>query len=139
MAGITIRRRVYYDDTDSGGVVYHTNYLRYMEHARTDYLHRLQLAPHVLDEQYRILFVVAGMNIRYMAPARLGDELEINATLLDISKVAARFSQSVFLLEGDRHGRELVCADVKVVCVDSEHFKPVRIPQPVRESMARDN
>jgi acyl-CoA thioester hydrolase len=110
-----------------------------MEHARTDYLRLRDMAPPVLEERHGIVFVVAGMNIRYLAPARLGDELEIEAVLAEVGRAAVRFEQAVWLLEAGRRGRELTRAGVDVVCVNSQSFKPARIPAPVRECITRDS
>ncbi len=137
MPSITIRRRVYYDDTDGGGVVYHTNYLKFMEHARSEYLDVRGFAPWQVSEQHQVLFVVAGLNVRYLAPARLGDELEIEATLDNVSGVSVSFKQSVWLLDAENKQRTnvLTQADVKVVCLHAESFKPTRIPLEIQESI----
>lgn len=141
MAGIRISRRVYYDDTDSGGVVYHTHYLRYMEHARTDFLHRRGIGPPLLEREHGIIFVVAGLSIRYRAPSRLGDILQIGADVLETGRTTVFFDQRVWLQDGDGGQllHELAAARVDVVCVNTKSFKPARIPPPVRERIIRDH
>jgi acyl-CoA thioester hydrolase len=137
MPSISIRRRVYYDDTDGGGVVYHTNYLKFMEHARSEFLHARGYAPWKIADDFGVLFVVAGLTVRYMAPAKLGDELEIEAVIKKIAGVTVYFEQRVWLLNELTAGREneLTYADVKVVCLSRDHFKPVRIPSAIQESI----
>ena len=137
MPRICIRRRVYYDDTDSGGVVYHTHYLKYMEQARSELLDSRGFAPWHMVERHGVVFVVAELNVRYLAPARLGDQLEVEAVIDKVAGVTVFFKQTIWLLNaatGERE-TELTRADVKVVCLDSERFKPVRIPSELQESI----
>lgn len=137
MPSITIRRRVYYDDTDGGGVVYHTNYLKFMEHARSEFLDVRGYAPWIVNKEHRVLFVVADLTVRYLAPARLGDELEIEAELIEASAVTVKFKQKVWLLDVETKSkiRELVSADIKIVCLHADTFKPTRIPSKIQESI----
>lgn len=137
MPATTIRRRVYYDDTDGGGVVYHTNYLKYMEHARSEFLNARNFAPWKISSEFGVLFVVSELTVRYLAPARLGDELEIDVVIEKIAGVTVYFKQRIWLLNPLTAEREneLANADVKVVCLSSDQFKPVRIPTKIQESI----
>ncbi|MBN1379304.1 MAG: YbgC/FadM family acyl-CoA thioesterase [Gammaproteobacteria bacterium] len=132
-----MRRRVYYDDTDSGGVVYHTQYLKFMEHARSEFLDARGYAPWLITEKFGVQFVVTELTIRYLAPARLGDQLEIEAVVKNIAGVTVYFEQSVWLLNATTKVREieLARADVKAVCLGADNFKPARIPSEIQESI----
>ena len=113
--------KVYYEDTDAGGVVYYANYLRFMERARTEYLAELGVSVSELHDQGRFL-VVAHVDISYRHPARLGENLEVTTEVEDagIMKVALR--QRVL-----KAGSVLVDALVTFACVDREG-KPLRLP-----------
>ena len=139
MTEFNIRRRIYFDDTDGGGVVYHTQYLRYMEHARSDFLIECGFGPQFLIENFNVMFAVTDLSVRYLAPARLGDLIEIDAVVQSLKGATIVFKQSAYLLDSEniRTG-ELVSAEVKVVCLSSKSFKPVRIPSIVEESILRE-
>ncbi len=115
--------RVYYEDTDAGGVVYHSQYLNYMERARTEWLRSLGLAQTEIREQHGIVFVVRQMQLQYRKPARFDDALQVSTALAQRSGASLKFAQEI--LRGDE---TLIHADVEVVCVDVEKFKPARIP-----------
>ena len=119
----SLRVRVYYEDTDAAGVVYHANYLRYFERARTEWL---AAAGHSLVELARvdrIVFVVRRLAIDYHAPARLLDRLDVTVEPQAAGRASLEVAQRV-----RRDDRTLVTAHVSLACVDQEHFKPVRIP-----------
>jgi acyl-CoA thioester hydrolase len=141
MPSITIRRRVYYDDTDSGGVVYHTNYLKFMEHARSEFLNARGYAPWSIEEKLGVLFVVAKLTVSYLASAKLGDQLEVEAVIKKVTGVKVFFEQAVWLLNSDTGKREtkLTHADVKVVCLKTNSMKPTRIPSEIQESILREH
>ena len=141
MPRISIRRRVYYDDTDSGGVVYHTHYLKYMEQARSELLDSRGFAPWHIAERYGVLFVVAELNVRYLAPARLGDQLEVEAVIDKVAGVTVFFKQSIWLMNAvtGKRETELTRADVRVVCLSSGEFKPARIPSEIQESILSEH
>lgn len=95
----SIQSRVYYEDTDAGGIVYHASYLRWMERARTEWLRALG-ARHVdLAERDAIQFVVSSLEIRYLRPARLDDLLQIDLTVDQARKASLRLDQRVVLIE----------------------------------------
>ncbi len=122
--------RIYYEDTDAGGVVYYANYLKYMERARTEYLraHGFEL-PALVDEQ-GVLFVVRGVEIEYLKPARLNDMLDVTLELTDHGRSQIGLSQQVM-----RGHVVLSRARVRAVCVDAQTLRPVRIPHLVRERL----
>jgi acyl-CoA thioester hydrolase len=118
--------RVYYEDTDSAGVVYYANYLRYLERARTEWVRALGFEQTDLATQHRIVFVVRALAIEYLKPARFNDELGIFVEL-----VRTGASQIVLAQRVACGGEALATAEVKVACVNISSFKPVRIPSPL--------
>lgn len=116
--------RVYYEDTDAGGVVFYANYLAYMERARTEWLRALGYSNSALAADSGVVFAVRRVEVDYLAPARLDDELEATASVEDSSRTSLTFRQQV------RRGEQLLCsATVKIVCLDSERFRPTGIPK----------
>jgi acyl-CoA thioester hydrolase len=115
--------RVYYEDTDAGGVVYFANYLRFMERARTEWLRQLGFDQSELREHQGILFVVRGVEATYHRPARLDDALTVQSRLSSLSRVALRFEQSV-----ERDGEVLVNGSSDVICVGATSLRPCRMP-----------
>ncbi|EIJ71162.1 tol-pal system-associated acyl-CoA thioesterase [Pasteurella bettyae] len=124
--------RVYYEDTDAGGVVYHARYLHFFERARTEFLRALGFSQQSLLEVYRIGFVVKSMNIDYRFPARLDDLLMVESKVIEIKGASILFSQ---VLQRD----ELVLskATVKVACVDLGKMKPVALPPEVKAALSK--
>ncbi len=118
--------RVYYEDTDAGGVVYFANYLRFMERARTEWLRRLGFDQSELRERQGILFVVRGVEATYHRPARLDDALTVQSRLTSLSRVALRFEQSI-----ERDGETLVSGSSDVICVGAGSMRPSRMPEPL--------
>lgn len=118
--------RVYYEDTDAGGVVYFANYLRFMERARTEWLRQLGFDQSELRERQGILFVVRGVEATYHRPARLDDALTVQSRLTSLSRVALRFEQSI-----ERDGETLVSGSSDVICVGAGSMRPSRMPEPL--------
>ena len=115
--------RVYYEDTDSGGVVYHANYLKFMERARTEWLRQLGFEHNILKDEYNCLFAVHSMQLSFRRPARFNDALLVRSDVTQMSGASMQFEQSV--LRDD----ELLCqASVRVACLDALRFKPCPIP-----------
>ena len=133
MAGIktfSFPVRIYFEDTDSGGVVYHANYLKFMERARTEWLRSIGIDQRHLKHQERIMFVVHRIDIQYKLPARFNDDLIVKSELIDIGSSKIEFRQMIY-----RDHELLIDASVDVACIDSEKFKPVRIPSTVKQTM----
>jgi acyl-CoA thioester hydrolase len=124
--------RVYYEDTDSGGVVYYANYLRFLERARTEWLRALGFELTALSAVHGIAFVVRSISLDYLKPARLNDELEV--TVEPVESGASRIELAQRVRCG---GDELVTARVELACVNTATFKPVRIPGPVIAKIAK--
>jgi acyl-CoA thioester hydrolase len=118
--------RVYYEDTDAGGVVYYANYLRFLERARTEWLASLGFTLTALQHDYRALFVVHRLDIEYRRPARLYDALEVTLALATLGRSRLAAVQDV--LRGEER---LVGARVTLACLDPVSWRPARIPAPV--------
>jgi len=122
--------RVYYEDTDSGGVVYYANYLKFMERARTEFLRALGFEQDQLIRQ-GIMFAVHRTEIDYISPARFNDALQVSAKILQKKKVSLTFQQEVRKENGDVCSRGVI----KIVCLDPESFKPVAMPADILEAV----
>ncbi len=118
--------RVYYEDTDAGGVVYYANYLRFLERARTEWLASLGFTLTALERDHGALFVVHRLDIEYRQPARLYDALEVTLSLDTLGR--SRFAAVQDVLRGDER---LVGARVTLACLDPVSWRPARIPAPV--------
>ncbi|HEY0832721.1 MAG TPA: tol-pal system-associated acyl-CoA thioesterase [Azospirillum sp.] len=121
--------RVYYEDTDAGGIVYHANYLRFVERARTEMLRLVGPSHTELLAGAGVSFAVRHVGIDFVAPAKLDDTLEVETRITDIGGASFAVAQSV-----RRDGRELARADVKVVMINRAG-RPTRIPAPVRDAL----
>lgn len=129
-----IRCRVYYEDTDAGGVVYYVNYLKFMERARTERLRALGFVQSTLAGQ-NLLFVVHSSEARYLAPARLDDELSVSAEVVELGRARVRFRQQVLRVAD---GALLCEGHVVVACVRADTFKPQAMPVALRTAFAAD-
>ncbi|MEH0666358.1 tol-pal system-associated acyl-CoA thioesterase [Vibrio scophthalmi] len=117
---------VYYEDTDAGGVVYHSNYLKYFERARTELLRTIGVSQQRLLEQ-KLGFVVRHMDIDFLHGARLDDHLKVLTRVEEIKKASLTFCQEIVNPEG----RSLCKTMVKVACIDNEKMRPTAIPQSI--------
>lgn len=126
----SIRIRVYYEDTDWGGVVYYANYLRYAEAARTEWLRERGVSLAELHKQ-GIMFVVVDVRARYRAPARYDDLLDVRTTLAEQSALTLTFESKVY----NQNGQHLTTVTAKLACVGANGGVE-RIPEPLCESMA---
>lgn len=118
--------RVYYEDTDSGGVVYHSNYLNFMERARTEWLRALGLEQTYLRDELAIVFVVHSVEIAFKKPAKFNDLLLVSSNLEKLGRSSMVFDQKI-----TKDNQLLVEAQVKLACVSNTTFKPSVIPQSV--------
>lgn len=122
--------RVYYEDTDGGGVVYHANYLKFMERARTEWLRSLGFDQTELRAQLGVIFVVREICMKYRRPAAFNDAVDVVTHLLGVGRSLLEFEQVI--LRGEE---TLTEARVEVVCVDAVRFKPVAIPDTIRKTI----
>jgi acyl-CoA thioester hydrolase len=118
--------RVYYEDTDAGGVVYYANYLRFLERARTEWLASLGITLNALERDHGVLFVVHRLDIEYHLPARLYDALEVTLALATLGRSRIAAEQDVF-----RGDEQLIGARVTLACLDPVSWRPARIPASV--------
>jgi acyl-CoA thioester hydrolase len=116
--------RVYYEDTDAGGVVYYANYLKYFERCRTEWLRVLGVDQSALAREQGLQFVVARIEAEYLQPARLDDELVIHARALQVGHCSILFEQFA-----QRADQVLARAQVTVACVDAQRRRPARLPE----------
>ncbi len=125
--------RVYYEDTDSGGVVYYANYLKFMERARTEYLRNLGFEQDELAQQ-GLIFAVHRAEVDYIKPARFNNALTVTANISQQKKVSLTFEQEVLNEEGELCSR----GTIKIVCLDSESFKPKPIPEVILRTIPNE-
>jgi len=123
--------RVYYEDTDGGGVVYHANYLKFMERARTEWLRHLGFEQTELRQKLGVLFVVRSLSIQYRRPALFNDELVVETRIGKTGGSLLVFEQ-IILRNAGQQTEHLTEAVVEVVCVEAGLFKPVTIPDSIR-------
>lgn len=132
--------RVYYEDTDSGGVVYYANYLKFMERARTEWLRALGVEQDVLRAQRGVIFAVRSVSAEYLKPARFNDALHVTAHVAATSKVSVTFAQRVLRVAQDANEDDVVLctADIKIVCLDANSFRPCGVPEELRAEIERE-
>ena len=119
--------RVYYEDTDASGVVYHAVYLQYFERARTEWLRAMGFSQQGLRGRLDVVFTVANLEVDYLRPARLDDELEVTVIVAEMRRASLHFRQ-VLTRKGDRD-TPLARAKVRVGAVDVASFRPCALPQ----------
>jgi acyl-CoA thioester hydrolase len=123
--------RVYYEDTDAAGVVYYANYLKFMERARTEWLRALGFEQTALSHEHGVVFVVRALTIEFLRPALFNDLLEVTVEFAGARGSLIELAQAV------RRGRDaLVASQVKIACVNTRSFKPVRIPRLILDKIA---
>ncbi|MCG7531499.1 tol-pal system-associated acyl-CoA thioesterase [Psychrobium sp. MM17-31] len=124
--------RVYYEDTDAGGVVYHSNYLNFYERARTEFLRSLGFEQDVLLEQ-GLAFVVRRCELDYLIAARFNDQLVVTVEVEQLKRASVVFKQKISTIDGNL----LSSAQVVVVCVALEAMKPTAIPSHILKELQR--
>jgi acyl-CoA thioester hydrolase len=132
--------RVYWEDTDAGGIVFYANYLKFFERSRTEWLRSLGIEQHALREQSGGMFIVSETSVRYLQPSRLDDELIVTAKLQEGGRASLIISQQVFLKNKAtaESPTTLLCeATIRIGWVDANSFKPARIPTPILDRLER--
>lgn len=119
--------RVYYENTDAGGVVYHAQYLNFMERGRTEWLRILGFEHMTLLQEYNCVFVVHSMQIQFKKSAKLDDLLTITSQITKTGCASVEFLQTIQLNQ-----QKLVEANLKLACVDAQTFKPIAVPPAVK-------
>ncbi|MFM0021891.1 MULTISPECIES: tol-pal system-associated acyl-CoA thioesterase [Paraburkholderia] len=125
--------RVYYEDTDAGGIVFYANYLKFFERARTEWLRACGVDQRKLAEESGALFVVRSTALDYLAPARLDDMLRIVSRIERLGRASVDFAQEAW-----RDDTLLATGTIRVGCVDSKSMKPAAIPPPVHAALRRE-
>ncbi len=123
----TIPVRVYWEDTDAGGVVYYASYLRFLERARSDWLRALGIDQAALLRDERLQFVVVEANIRYHRPARFDDELVVSVKLDELRGASVVLAQEI--RRGPASGERLISATVRAACLASDSLRPRPLPR----------
>ncbi|HKL50195.1 MAG TPA: tol-pal system-associated acyl-CoA thioesterase [Wenzhouxiangellaceae bacterium] len=124
------RYRVYWEDTDAGGVVYHARYLQFLERARSDWLAGLGVSQTELRREQGLIFAVTRMQIDFRKPARLEDELDVFVRVQSVGRARMDFTQQI------RRGDDLLIeAAVRAACLDAERFAPARMPAEIQEKL----
>lgn len=116
--------RVYWEDTDAGGVVYHASYVRFLERARTEWLRAQGVGQQALRESEDLVLVIRGMTLDFHKPARLDDELRVSVVMTERRKASLLIEQEIF-----RGDQALVRATVRVACLVASSFKPRPLPE----------
>ena len=131
MKTFTFKLKVYYEDTDAGGVVYYANYLKFMERARSDALETLGLTNKKIINEYGAYIIVKSCNINYIKPATLEDDLEIKSNIREITKTSFFMSQKVFKVND-----QITEAEIHLVTIDKKG-KPVKIPERLKKELEK--
>ncbi len=129
--------RVYWEDTDAGGIVFYANYLKYFERARTEWLRALGLSQHELRQSTGGMFVVSEASLKYHRPARLDDELLVTAAVTEMGRSSFTMAQQVRLLAPSKEPVLLCAGQVRIGWVDSATLKPARIPSFILQALQK--
>jgi acyl-CoA thioester hydrolase len=122
--------RVYYEDTDAGGVVFYANFLKFAERGRTELLRSVGVENRALHEQHGVLFVVRRLNADYLKPARLDDLLTVKTSIKAVNNASIDMNQTIFCQDS-----VLFNMDITLVCIN-DSGKPIRVSQDLRASLA---
>ena len=128
--------RVYWEDTDAGGIVFYANYLKFFERARTEWLRALGVGQHALREQTGGMFVVSETAVKYHRPAKLDDQLRVTAALAQGGRASLVIAQQAWLAHPSGETDALLCeGTIRIGWVDAATLKPARIPSSVLERL----
>jgi len=122
--------RVYYEDTDAGGVVFYANYLKFFERARTEMLRDMGFEQDQLIAEQSIIFVVRAVQVDYLTPARFNESLDVSAEVTQAKKVSLNFEQTI-----TRNGEVLCKGNIRIACLDANTMKPKAIPGNLLEKL----
>ncbi len=125
------RYRIYYEDTDAGGVVYYANYLKYLERARTELLRALGFEQRQLAEETGLAFAVRSLTVEYLRPAKLDDLVEVTTHVVTLGRAQVTFGQSI-----TRMNEALLTATVRVACLDLARGKAAAMPPEIHQQLA---
>ena len=125
--------RVYWEDTDAGGIVYYANYLKFMERARTEWLRAIGLEQGPLQQEHGLMFVVVNAESHFQRPARYGDLLTVSCEVEKSTKASLTFKQDI--VRGADERELLVTGRVRVACLDSAKFRPRALPDRILQEI----
>lgn len=131
--------RVYWEDTDAGGIVFYANYLKFFERARTEWLRALGLGQQRLKDEVGGMFVVSETAVRYLRPARLDDQLQVSAELLERGRSSLLIRQQAFRQpEPDQPSEPVLLCEgsIRIAWVDARQLRPARIPTALLERLS---
>jgi acyl-CoA thioester hydrolase len=124
--------RVYYEDTDAAGIVYHANYIKFMERARTEWLRALGFDQRAIAREHGIAFVVRSANVEFLRPARFNDQLFATCALQRLGWASVEFRQMVI----DEHGTLISTGDIRVGSVNFHRMQPQRMPEAIYQGIS---
>lgn len=127
-----LKVRVYYEDTDSGGVVYYANYLKFIERGRSELLRNLGFEQDQLIDHQNIIFAIRSVQADYLSPARFNDLLDVDTQVKEVRKASLIFSQKIMDLGKNK---VLFKAQITVACLNAQNFKPCAIPSNILEKL----
>jgi acyl-CoA thioester hydrolase len=122
--------RVYWEDTDAGGVVFYANYLKFFERARTEWLRSCGFTQQRLRDDEGLIFIVSETAVRYLRPARLDDMLDVTVALRETGRASLVIAQQAW-----RDGTLLAEGTIRIGCVDAASFVPTRIPDTIMQNL----
>ncbi len=120
----TTKYRIYYEDTDAGGIVYYANYLKFFERARTDFLRSLNIIQSELAASENVIFVVRKCAIEYLTPAKMDDLIEISVEVKKINPASIEMFQEI-----KKSDKIISTLNVQIACVSADKIQPKKIPQ----------
>ena len=123
--------KIYYEDTDSGGVVYYANYLKFLERARTDAITSLDFSNNKLINEYGIYIIVKSCNLNFHKPAKLEDDLNIISKILEVKNVSIKMKQNIFV-----NNNMIVEAEILLASINKEG-KPTKMPEKLKEQLTK--
>lgn len=125
--------RVYYEDTDAGGVVYHTNYIKFFERARTEMLRSMGFEQDELVANAGVIFAVRSVQVDYLSPARFNEHLSVQSRVIEAKKVSLTFAQTI-----TRGTVECCTASIRIACLDAHSLRPKAIPENLLEQLKNE-
>jgi len=130
---------VYYEDTDKGGIVYHANYAKFMERARTEWLRSLGYDQEVLATKEHLIFIVRSIQLDFLKPARFNDLLQVTAEVEEHRRSSLVFIQNVYRQDSEGIMEHLTIGHAKIAAICPKNLKPIGIPITIREALSRDH
>jgi acyl-CoA thioester hydrolase len=124
--------RIYYEDTDAGGVVFYANYLKFFERGRTELLRSLGFEQDQLNTEQNVVFVVRSVQVDYLKPAYFNDFLEVNAKVVLAKKASFVFEQEI-----SRNEQILCKGEIKIACIDTISMKPRAVPNSILQALTK--